>query len=137
MYQSGNLVKQARESKNITQRELARRIGIENPTISNWERGKDLPSMNMGISIANALGIPIDEISNMLIKERAERDKQKSIAKYKSLSATINIETDMSAQLTANENDAHYLNKLKLISIPILGQVPAGSLQEILPKMRS
>jgi repressor LexA len=124
MFKSGDLIKKVRESKNMTQRELGKKIGIENPTISDWENAKNLPSLETGLSIARALGISEKEMSDLLIKDRAERHRKKSLAKYSSLSATIAIETDAACQLTM------------LIPIPILGSIPAGPLQEILPKMR-
>ncbi len=138
MYQSGNLVKKTRESQNITQRELAKKAQTTNPTISAWEKGTDLPSLSMGKRIAKALGLPENELLNLLEKDRNERDKEDLKRKLKSLDANIDFKTDPSSSIIIHEPIKDYeLNKVNLIRIPILGQVPAGPLREVLPKLRS
>ena len=56
----GNLIKQKREVKNISQRELARRINIDNATISKIENGNiEKPSLEVIFKISKELNISI------------------------------------------------------------------------------
>jgi len=60
-----NLIVAGRELKNVSQRELARRIGISNTTINDLERGNiQKPGVEILINISEELEISI----NMLLK---------------------------------------------------------------------
>lgn len=50
----------ARRRKNLTQAELAKRIGISNLRVSRYERGETIPKADILIKIANELGVSID-----------------------------------------------------------------------------
>lgn len=51
-----------RESKDISQAELARRVKVNQTAVSQWEREITLPSCEKIPEIANALGVPIGEL---------------------------------------------------------------------------
>lgn len=60
-----NLIVAGRELKNVSQRELARRIGLSNKSINDLERGKiQKPAVEILINISEELDISI----NMLLK---------------------------------------------------------------------
>ena len=63
-YVTGNTVKQLREAKNLTQAELAQRIGVSSKTISKWETGKGLPDISLLQPLALALGVSVIELMN-------------------------------------------------------------------------
>ena len=42
-YVTGNVIKELREKKGYTQKQLADRLGVSDKTISKWETGKGLP----------------------------------------------------------------------------------------------
>ena len=63
-YVTGATVKQLREAKNITQAELAERIGVSSKTVSKWETGKGLPDISLLQPLAQALGISVIELMN-------------------------------------------------------------------------
>lgn len=58
----GEKIKQMREERDLTQRELAAAVLVTNPTISNIESGKKLPSAALVISLSNFFGCTTDEI---------------------------------------------------------------------------
>ena len=39
----GDLIREARERAGMTQAELARRLGTDQPSVSRWEQGKRTP----------------------------------------------------------------------------------------------
>ena len=49
-------LRERREAKNLTQQELGEKVGVKKATISGWEAGRSIPSLNMVNMLANALG---------------------------------------------------------------------------------
>ena len=58
----GKRIKNIRNAKKISQQELAGKTGIQNTTISAFENGKRIPSLQNLALIAKALGVSIDEL---------------------------------------------------------------------------
>ena len=46
-----------RKAKGFTQASLAERIGVEQPTVQRWERGKREPTLSQLVELANILGV--------------------------------------------------------------------------------
>ena len=63
-YVTGYTIKQLREARNLTQAELAERIGVSSKTISKWETAKGLPDITLLQPLAQALGISVIELMN-------------------------------------------------------------------------
>ena len=63
-YVTGTTIKQLREKRNMTQAELAERIGVSSKTISKWETAKGLPDISLLQPLAMALGISVIELMN-------------------------------------------------------------------------
>lgn len=55
-------LKEFRIKRNLTQEELAERVGVRRETIVFLEQGKYNPSLKLALSIAKELKTPIDEI---------------------------------------------------------------------------
>ena len=58
-YVTGPAIKQLRENRNMTQAELADKIGVSSKTVSKWETAKGLPDISLLQPLAQALGISI------------------------------------------------------------------------------
>lgn len=58
----GKAIKQAREEAKITQPELAKKIGVSHASISFWENGVNIPSVDYCWKLADIFGISIDEL---------------------------------------------------------------------------
>ena len=63
-YVTGATIKQLRESRNMTQGSLAKKIGVSSKTISKWETAKGLPDISLLQPLAQALGISVIELMN-------------------------------------------------------------------------
>lgn len=63
-YVTGTTIKQLRENRNMTQAELAGRIGVSSKTVSKWETAKGLPDISLLQPLAQALGISVIELMN-------------------------------------------------------------------------
>ena len=58
----GENLKKIRTNKNITQTELAEKLGVDKSFVSNLENGKNNPTLSTIASLAQALGVTTKEI---------------------------------------------------------------------------
>ena len=63
-YITGATIKTLRETKGLTQSELAEKIGVTAKAVSKWETGKGLPDISLLEPLAAALGTSIIELMN-------------------------------------------------------------------------
>lgn len=63
-YITGATVKALRESRKLTQAELAEKIGVSSKTVSKWETAKGLPDISLLQPLAQALGLSVIELMN-------------------------------------------------------------------------
>ncbi|GKU30165.1 helix-turn-helix transcriptional regulator [Clostridium folliculivorans] len=57
-----NRIKILRKESNITQDELAKKLGIARPTLSNIERGVNIPKGELILKIASYFEKPVEQI---------------------------------------------------------------------------
>jgi transcriptional regulator with XRE-family HTH domain len=62
---AGMDVKAARESKGVSQSDLARKLGVLPVTVWRWEAGKKKPNAANQLAIAQALGMSVEELAAM------------------------------------------------------------------------
>jgi len=60
----GRFISQKRKEKNLTQEQLAEKIGVSNKTISKWECGKCMPDYCIVEILCQELGITLAELMN-------------------------------------------------------------------------
>ena len=58
-----NLV-ELRKLNNISQEELASKIGVSRQTLSKYETGESLPDIEKSMMIANVFGVSLDDLMN-------------------------------------------------------------------------
>ena len=58
----GAFIKTQRTELNMTQKELAEKIGCTDKAISRWETGKGLPDMSFIIPLSKELNVSINEL---------------------------------------------------------------------------
>lgn len=61
---TGVFIAEKRKSKNLTQKELAKEIGVTDKAISRWETGKGYPDIEILPALANALSVSLNELLN-------------------------------------------------------------------------
>ena len=73
----GKFIAELRKEKNMTQQELADKIGVTDRAISNWENGRRLPDLSLIKVVASELDISVAELLNgrKLNKEELEELK--------------------------------------------------------------
>ena len=68
------IIKKMRESKGISQRELAKRLGISNRAISKWENGLSFPTMENVIKLSEVFGTVCNFYK--VFEEKPDSEKQ-------------------------------------------------------------
>ena len=58
-----NLV-QLRKLKNLTQEDIADKVGVSRQTVAKWESGESLPDLEKSRLLADALGTSLDDLVN-------------------------------------------------------------------------
>lgn len=71
-----------RKKCNMTQLELANKIGITDKAISNWERDLSVPDIIIVTKLANIFGISVEELvgQNNMMKGREQINNKESIS---------------------------------------------------------
>ncbi len=60
----GKFITRKRKEKNLTQEQLAEKIGVSNKTISKWETGKCMPDYSVMELLCEELNITLAELMN-------------------------------------------------------------------------
>lgn len=58
----GTNIKRLRQSKGITQEQLAEAVNVSCPAVSKWERGETLPDITLLQPLAFYFGVSLDEL---------------------------------------------------------------------------
>lgn len=69
----GANIKRIRFERNLTQEEVANHLGVSAQSVSKWERSEGYPDIEMLPCIANYLGISIDELLGVSVKDKEEK----------------------------------------------------------------
>ena len=73
-YITGKIIRELRESKNLTQKQLGEIISVSDKTVSKWETEKGLPDITLVEPLSAALGVSVAELlsgENIVNKNRA------------------------------------------------------------------
>lgn len=60
--QIGQVIRKYRTDKNMTQEELAERLGVTAPAVNKWEKGNSCPDIMLLAPIARLLGVSLDTL---------------------------------------------------------------------------
>ena len=73
---TGKFIAQKRKEKNLTQEQLAGKMGVSNKTISKWETGKCMPDYSVVKSLCEELEITVAELMD------GENAQERSVRTY-------------------------------------------------------
>lgn len=83
----GLFIAKLRKEKNMTQKELAEKLGVTDRAVSNWENGRRLPDVSLYKEICDILGITLNEF---FAGEKIKEEDFKNVADNNLLSALEN-----------------------------------------------
>ena len=94
--QLGEVIRKYRKIKNMTQEEMATRLGITAPAVNKWENGNSFPDITLLLPIARLLGISLDTLLSFQ-EELTSQDINKiileadALLKEKTLRASLSM----------------------------------------------
>lgn len=72
----GKFIAQCRKKKNMTQQELAEKLGVSDRTIGNWENGRNMPDLSLFKPLCSELDISLNDLmSGEKVKENEYQEK--------------------------------------------------------------
>ena len=93
----GKKIYEYRKKEQISQEELAERVGVTRQTISNWELNETIPDIEQAKKVSQILGISLDELTGnkteyiMLKKITKNEHSTKSLLKITGITLGISI----------------------------------------------
>ncbi len=78
---TGILIAKKRKEKQLTQKDLADKLGVSNATVSKWETGKGFPDISLIESLASALEISVSEVLSGVEREQPESEHTEMLLK--------------------------------------------------------
>lgn len=94
-YQIGLRIRKFREANNMTQKQLADKIGVTGSRVSNWEQGVHRPDVDILANICTALNVSPSELLDIHINiNELSAHEQKLITAYRKhtdLQRAVNI----------------------------------------------
>lgn len=75
---SGKFIAKLRKEKNMTQEQLAEKMGVSINAVSKWERGLSFPDVSLYKKLCKELDINIEELINGE-KDNSDEAKEKAI----------------------------------------------------------
>ena len=58
----GNFIEKKRKEQNLTQAQLAEKLGVSNKTVSKWENGKCMPDYGVIQPLCSELCVTVSEL---------------------------------------------------------------------------
>jgi len=58
----GDVLKQTRAAINLSQEEIADKVGVSRQTISNWENGRSYPDISYVMALSDVYGVTLDSL---------------------------------------------------------------------------
>lgn len=102
----GKFISELRKEKNMTQEQLAEKVGVTDKSISRWENGNTMPDISILVQLSEILNTTLPELIN-----GRKMTKDELLAQKETINNLIKLET---------ENQVEYNQKaLGLLSIGI------------------
>lgn len=72
----GKFIAKCRKTENMTQQELAEKLGVSDRTVGNWENGRNMPDLSLFKPLCSELNISLNDLmSGEKVKEREYQEK--------------------------------------------------------------
>lgn len=72
----GRFIASIRKEKNITQNELAEKLGVSDRTIGNWENGRNMPDVSLFKPLCEELDVTLNDLlSEEKVSEKCYQER--------------------------------------------------------------
>ena len=125
----GKFIAELRKEKNMTQQELAEKLGVSSKSISRWENGKTLPDYSLIKDLCKTLNISINELFS---GEKIASKNFKEIADKNLLNALENSSFTLKEKIKyyGDKWDKEHFFELTIAMIVIVGFIIYGFIKD-------
>ncbi|MBQ9120384.1 MAG: FHIPEP family type III secretion protein [Lachnospiraceae bacterium] len=114
--QFGTRISQCRQNKNMTQEELARRLGVTPQALSKWECGRSLPDLSMLAEVCNVLEVSADYLIGRQAEQKAAEENRGWEEIWKNLrGGLVPIEIVFGEELVQVFLNAPYVEQIEML----------------------
>ena len=72
----GKFIAECRKNKNMTQQDLAEKLGVSDRTIGNWENGRNMPDLSLFKPLCSELNISLNDLmSGEVVNNKEYQEK--------------------------------------------------------------
>ena len=121
MQHAGEMVKAVMTAKDMTQTELARRIGKNQTLISRFLSGQSGISSDVARAIAGVLALDFEELRHQLQRDKLERRKEHMKAEFREV-----LDEDEDVEIKPAEKTLSVGSVTALAAVPLLDFIPIG-----------
>lgn len=94
-YEIGKRIREFREDRGMSQKELADKIGVSNSRVSNWEQGINRPDADILADLCRALKVSPSELLDVHLSTDELSDQERKVVQAyrtkKELQQAVNI----------------------------------------------
>ena len=95
----GKFIAELRKEKDLTQKDLAEKIGVTDKAISKWENGRGMPDVSLLRKISEVLGITVNEL--LSAEKIDDKDKAKKLEEnyFCAVDSKIKLQNDVAGHI--------------------------------------
>lgn len=83
-YEIGSRIRNYRHAAGMSQKELAKKLGVSNSRVSNWEQGVNRPDTDMLVKLCDALSVtPSELLGVVLVSDDYSSEEHELILAYR------------------------------------------------------
>ena len=77
----GKFIAECRKEKNMTQQELAEKLGVTDKSVGNWENGRNMPDLSLFKPLCDFLGVTINDLlsGEVITKDKYQEKFEENI----------------------------------------------------------
>ncbi len=90
----GKFIAECRKNKNMTQAQLAEKVGVTDRAVSKWENGRSMPDSSIMLELCGELGITVNELlcgERIIMENNQQKNEQLLLNMAKELEAKNKI----------------------------------------------
>ena len=92
----GKFIAECRKNKNMTQQELAGKLGVSDRTVGNWENGRNMPDLSLFKPLCDELGISMNDLMS---GEKISKDHYQEKLEENIVNLTVNNKKNFNKRL--------------------------------------
>jgi transcriptional regulator with XRE-family HTH domain len=95
----GKFIAELRKEKDLTQKDLAEKIGVTDKAISKWENGRGMPDVSLLRKISEVLGITVNEL--LSAEKIDDKDKARKLEEnyFCAVDSKIKLQNDVAGHI--------------------------------------